>query len=388
MINGFDSFNEMYPDYVELLSKYTRECPRFGIYFMLTANGTSSVRYKLTQNFKLVLALELNDKSDYYSIVGKSQIVPSKAVGRGLIKVGEGIYEFQTAHPSRQEESSEFFKKLAVELNQKYTTKAISIPVLPDKVNMKLFEAKLDNLNNIPIGMYKENLEPCIYDFKKLFFNKITASDIENTKSFVKELLSEFNSITKFKTYLFDSTDTIKENYLNITKYNSRFDEVLTSVNDNVDKIYSEYEASGFDQSIINKYQPMLFVIYDFANFKSKLTIDLNQVMTNLFNKSTKLPIINFVVVDGIDNFKKIEFETWFKQVSMQDNAIWIGEGIANQFTIKLLKSSDRALQTPIKNDFGYVVLNGRHALVKVLSFDEVALKEENTKIENSVEEL
>ena len=72
----------------------------------------------------------------------------------------------------------------------------------------------------------------------------------------------------------------------------------------------------------------------------------------------------------------------------MQDNAIWIGEGIANQFTIKLLKSSDRALQTPIKNDFGYVVLNGRHALVKVLSFDEVALKEENTKIENSVEEL
>ncbi len=388
MINGFDSFNEMYPDYVELLSKYTRECPRFGIYFMLTANGTSSVRYKLTQNFKLVLALELNDKSDYYSILGRTQIVPSKAVGRGLIKVGEGIYEFQTAHPSRQEESSEFFKKLAVELNQKYTTKAISVPVLPDKVNMKLFEAKLDNLNNIPIGMYKENLEPCIYDFKKLFFNKITASDIENTKSFVKELLSEFNSITKFKTYLFDSTDTIKENYLNITKYNSRFDEVLTSVNDNVDKIYSEYEASGFDQSIINKYQPMLFVIYDFANFKSKLTIDLNQVMTNLFNKSTKLPIINFVVVDGIDNFKKIEFETWFKQVSMQDNAIWIGEGIANQFTIKLLKSSDRALQTPIKNDFGYVVLNGRHALVKVLSFDEVALKEENTKIENSVEEL
>ena len=132
----------------------------------------------------------------------------------------------------------------------------------------------------------------------------------------------------------------------------------------------------------------MLFVIYDFNNFKSKTTVDLNQIMTNLFTKASKLPIINFVVIDSVDNFKKIEYDTWYKQATSADNAIWIGEGIANQFTIKLLKSSDRALQTPIKNDFGYVVLNGRHALVKVLSFDEVALKEENTKIENSVEEL
>ena len=37
---------------------------------MLTASGTNSVRFKLSQNFKIVLGLELNDKSDYYSIVG------------------------------------------------------------------------------------------------------------------------------------------------------------------------------------------------------------------------------------------------------------------------------------------------------------------------------
>ena len=96
MINGFDSFSELYPDYVELLTKYTRECPRFGIYFLITANGTNSVRYKLTQNFKLNLALELNDRSDYYSIVGKTTIVPSKAVGRGLVKINDLVYEFQT----------------------------------------------------------------------------------------------------------------------------------------------------------------------------------------------------------------------------------------------------------------------------------------------------
>ncbi len=388
MINGFDSFSELYPDYVELLSKYTRECPRFGIYFMLTGTGTSSIRYKLSQNFKLTLALELNDKSDYYSVIGKTTFMPSKAVGRGLVRVGEGIYEFQTAHPSRQSESAQFFKNLAVELNEKYTHKAPKIPVLPDKVNFKLVSDKIDNLNNIPVGVYKDNLETCLYNFKKNFFNIITASDIENTKSFTKELLSIFNSTKKFKTYLFDSNNLISENYLNITKYNNKFDDVLNSINENIDKIYTEYENSGFDNSVITKYQPMLFVVYDFTNFKSKLTVDLNQIMSNLFTKAVKLPIINFIVIDAVDSFKKIEYDAWFKQVSSMDNAIWIGEGIANQFTIKLTRSTDRALQAQIPNDFGYSVVNGRHAFMKVLTFDPTTLAQENEKIENDVEEL
>ena len=389
MINGFDSFSEAYSDYAELLVKYTRECPRFGIYFMLTASGTNSVRFKLSQNFKNVLGLELNDKSDYYSILGKTSITPSHAVGRGLVKINDNIYEFQTAHPSRKEESSEFFKKLAIKLNQEYKTRAIKIPVLPDKVNMNLFTGILDNLNNIPIGIYKDTLDNCIFDFKKNFFNKITGSDIENTLSFTKELLSEFNSIDKFKTYLFDPTNAINENFLNITKYNSSFDEILQSTVDNLNNIVTEFEN---DNSVINKYQSMVFVIYNFDSFKSKLTSDLGTIMTNLFNINSKLNIINFVVIDNIDNFKKVEFDSWFKTINDSAHGIWIGEGISNQFSIKLTRSSDRALQTPITNDFGYSIVNGKHSLVKVLEFDSSNLESVNSEIQNeqdsNIEEL
>lgn len=376
MINGFDSFSETYPDYVELLTKYTRECPRFGIYFVIAATGTNSVRYKLSQNFKLVLALELNDKSDYYSILGRVNITPSKAVGRGLVKVGDGIYEFQTAHPSKKEESSTFFKKLAENLNKIYPKKALKIPVLPDTVNMSILNDKLDNLNNFPIGIYKDNLDVCLFDFKKNFFNKITASELENTLSFTKELLMGLNQITKFKTYLIDSSNAISENFPNIVKYQTNFDEVLKNVNDNIDKIYQEFEEAGMATSIISKYQPMLFVIYNFSNFKTKLTSNLGDILTNLYNKSLKLPIINLIVIDNVDEFKKVEFETWFKLMGNPDQAIWIGEGISNQYTIKLVRSSDRALQTPLTNDFGYAVVNGKHALIKVLTFDTKAYQE------------
>ena len=379
MINGFDSFNELYSDYAELLVKYTREATRFGIYFMITATGTNSVRFKLAQNFKIVLGLELNDKSDYYSILGRTSIVPSKGVGRGLVKVNDGIYEFQTAHPSRKEEANAFFKKLGEELSKQYKTKAIQIPVLPNKVNMKLFMDKIDDLNNIPIGVYKDNLDTCLFDFKKNFFNKITASDIDNTTSFVKELLSEFNDITKFKTYLFDPSDTIHESYLNITKYNSNFSEVLTSTLDSLNKIV--------ESNTNTNYQPMLFVINNFSDFVSKISIDLSSTLLSLFEIKNNLNLINIVAIDTIDNFKKYEFENWFKTINDPGHAIWVGEGIGNQFTIKLAKSNDRALNNPLTNDFGYVVVNGKHALIKLLEFDSSNLEENNKEIQKDLDE-
>ncbi len=391
IINGFDSFQELYPDYSDILSKYTRECPRFGIYFMISASGTNSVRFKLSQNFKLVYGLELNDKSDYYSILGKTTITPSKGVGRGLTKINDIIYEFQIAHPSRKEESSEFFRKLAEELKQKYPNKALGVPVLPDKVNMSLVRDKIDNLNNIPIGIYKDTLDTCLFDFRKNFFNKITGSELENTLSFTKELLSIFNTTNKFKTYLLDSSNLITNNYSNIMKYNTNFDLLLNSTNESLNIINEEIKASG-DVNGTLKYQPIVFVIYGFDNFKSKVSVNLDEIISNLFNIHKNTNLINFVVIDSIDNFKKYEFENWFKTINNPDHAIWVGEGISNQFSIKLTKSSDRTLQTTITNDFGYSVVNGKHALVKLLEFDENTLIEENQKLEKEknkdVEEL
>ena len=371
MINGFDSFNETYSDYVELLTKYTRECPRFGIYFIITATGSSSVRYKLSQNFKNVLALELNDRSEYYSIIGKIQVMPSKAIGRGLVKIKDAIYEFQTAYPTKKEESSKFFKEVAIKLNEEYKNKALKIPVLPDKVNSSCFNNF--TLDKLPIGIYKDNLEDCTFNFKTNFFNKIVASDINNTLSFTKELLFELSNIENTKTYLFDN-NIIKENYSNITKYNTSYEEVLNGLIDNLTKAIESNNTN---------LQNMVFVIYDFNNFKNKLS-DIGKILKSLYDLNIKLPIINFIVIDSVDTFKKFEFESWYKEISDPETAIWIGEGISNQFTIKLTRSSDRQLQVPIKNDFGYIVVSGRHALIKVLEFD--ASKVVNNV--NDVEEL
>ena len=60
-----------------------------------TVTGTSGLSYRLAQNCKTVLALQLADRTDYASLVGRpSGDIPKPVIGRGLVK---GPLEFHTA---------------------------------------------------------------------------------------------------------------------------------------------------------------------------------------------------------------------------------------------------------------------------------------------------
>ena len=47
IINNYANFVESYENYEEKLNSLTRECTKYGIYFVITANSTSAIRYKL-----------------------------------------------------------------------------------------------------------------------------------------------------------------------------------------------------------------------------------------------------------------------------------------------------------------------------------------------------
>ena len=98
IINNVEAFIETYPDYEELMGQITRDCLKYGVCFILTTNGSNTVRYRLRQNFKQNVALQFNDPMDYASVIpGIRKKEPSKVFGRGLILL-DGIYEFQTAY--------------------------------------------------------------------------------------------------------------------------------------------------------------------------------------------------------------------------------------------------------------------------------------------------
>ena len=74
VIQDYPSFSEQCEEISESLPSMTRECAKYGVYFLLTCNSAMGIRYKLQQNFSQMFVLQLNDKSDYMGILGNTGV--------------------------------------------------------------------------------------------------------------------------------------------------------------------------------------------------------------------------------------------------------------------------------------------------------------------------
>ena len=88
---------------------------------------------------------------------------------------------------------------------------------------------------------------------------------------------------------------------------------------------------------------------------------------TNLIMDSKKDGNIKIILVDTIDAIKTISFEPWYKGSTDLSEGIWLGNGIGNQFTLKVTTNS-RVLRAEVEPGFGYVIKKGKAVLTKLMS--------------------
>ena len=136
IINNMDAFTEENNPYADELVSVTRDCARYGIYFVLTGASPSSIYRKTLQNFESNFVLHLTDVTSYNNLFtnSRSKLVPRDIQGRGLCELNGAIHEFQTASIVEEEKLSQTVKATIEELNNKYTSRAKPIPSLPEQV--------------------------------------------------------------------------------------------------------------------------------------------------------------------------------------------------------------------------------------------------------------
>ena len=88
---------------------------------------------------------------------------------------------------------------------------------------------------------------------------------------------------------------------------------------------------------------------------------------TLAIQNSSSLGTIRFIMVETIDQIKSISYEAWYKASIDLSAGIWIGNGIANQFTLKVTTNA-RTLRAEIDPKFGYVIKKGKATLIKFIS--------------------
>ena len=347
VINNYEGFVENYGEkYDDILLTLCREGIKYGIIFVLTASAYNSVRYRLSQNFRQKIALQLNNEDDFLNIIeGVKKKRPAHVFGRGLIKYSD-VYEFQTARICEPERWNSFIKDEIKKLNSEYTERAVSIPVLPNQIKVEDVRKLVTQLDKLPIGIYKASLGLATYDFKNNLVNIISAKNVDVVAEYITHLYEEFNLLEDVEVTVFDSEGIVQE-----TRKNLKLD-------------YQNYSLKIQNNLKKNKHNICIIIGIDkfLTNIGTSILPDLK--------KAEELKNYTFIVVDSVFKLKNHEYDDWYKAYITKDIGIWVGNGISDQYILRL-NSSNRNLVNNCGDSFGYLIKQEEAMLIKLIGMKD-----------------
>ncbi len=350
VINNYEVFAENYGDkYEDVFQVLTREGIKSGIVFIITTSSHNNLRYRLAQNFKQKIALQLNNQDDYINIfdkLGKKR--PSQIFGRGLVELGTGVYEFQTAKICPPEDWNVHIKEIITSLKNTNTTIAKHIPIIPERVTIEDVGEELKDLTSIPLGIAKKTLNIFTWDFTKNFINIITSKNIYDSLQFITDLIQEFESLENINVTIFDA------------------ERIMQTEKININKLFKEYNEKMEENTQNNAKE--LCIIIGVDKFLNDLNDNENTFLETL-EKAENIGNYSFILIDNMARFKNHQYDGWYKKYIMGDTGIWIGNGIDDQYLISV--NSRRDIVNNCGISFGYAVEQGESTLIKLLGIKE-----------------
>ena len=370
VINNYESYQETYSDYDDTLVTLSREGSKYGIYFVITVNTPNGMRFKLKQNFATTYCLQQNNEDDYLTILGNvHKKYPAKIFGRGIFKEGNSVYEFQTANVTDLDSISNFIKEKCNEYADKSSVKAVNVPMLPKVVTEKDIISSIPNKHVLAIGIDKDTLDISVLNFKKNFVTLVSALDINQTIPLINPLINQILAkgdydlkVINCEECLVDVSSRDKYDYVD-----NDFDTVFTKMYNYITEKKQEYEQSSFDKKVLANEKQSCCIILGIESFKGRLSSENKSKLSELFTLSKELEIVNFIIVDNINNIKKNEFESWYKECVDNTTGIWVGNGLSDQFTLKVNVRIDE-MKKDVPEGFCFVINKGRPKFVKYVS--------------------
>ena len=353
IINNYEAFSENYESkYEDVFQTITREGVKCGVNFIITASTYNNVRYRLSQNFKQKIALQLNNEDDYLNIfdkVGKKR--PSHLFGRGLISLDGGIYEFQTAKICEPENWNTHIKETIEQLNKINLIRAKPIPVIPDKLTFEDVKDNLKDLTSVPVGITKKDLRITGYNFKKNFINIITSKNMEDVAQFVTHLLEELKYLKDVNINIFDAERVISNKK---TDLKSEYANFISNIQNNI------------EENILCVIIGLDKFVNDFDNMDN----NFGETFYSTLKKAEQTEKCNYILVENANKLKNSEYDEWYKNYISKEDAIWVGNGIEDQYSININRSR-RDIVNNCGNSFGYIIIQEEPTLVKLLGMKE-----------------
>lgn len=370
-INNFAAFTEAYEEKEEAVSYLSREGTKYGVYFVLTALGTGAVRFRLLQNFKQLLVLQLNDETDYSSVVGKTDgLFPSKYKGRGLIKRDE-LYEFQLASLTENDAPFAFIQETCKGLAEKWEGEtARKVPILPDKVNIEFLRNYVDTNKrlNIPVGVEKNSLNVHRYPFHTAYISMVMSAGMEY-QEFVSDMTALIGAATEVNAIAFDMPKVIGSVSGSVDVYTTakECEEQIARLFELVLYRNNTYKEALERGDEVENFGHLFVIINSLSMLKAALSDQGKEKLALILEKGTIEYNVNIVIGEQVKNISSVSFEKWYKANVSPSDGLWIGNGITEQYQMKANKTTSE-MHEDITAEFGYSLIKGKCVKLKLLN--------------------
>lgn len=363
VINNMAGLAESNEELLEPLTLLTREGTKYGIYFVVTASGVNDVRYRIQQNFKNVLTMQLNDPLDYPVVVGKTDgLIPTKCKGRGLAAL-DRVYEFQTAYCTDAADQRAFLAAFCRDLAADASCFARRIPVLPDAVTLDHVRSAMDGTASVPVGIAKHSLEIAAINLRGKVAFAVAAQDAQDAAGFVSGWLPVLAASAK--TVVLDMEQRLQQHNEACQWVTEDYEGFVGGLFADMVKRNNTYKDAGMDPAVLADQEERIYVIYGIRNLFERLSADGKEKLQLLIEKAESVYKLRFILIDSLAELNAYTYAAWFKRHLAGADGLWIGDGVADQYLMKIGKLSNELYQQ-IGPDYGYLIVKGRPVLVKL----------------------
>ena len=81
----------------------------------------------------------------------------------------------------------------------------------------------------------------------------------------------------------------------------------------------------GYDNKNLSNYRNIMVIFNNFSKLLLKVSEETKKTFLDMLEKGKELQTFEFVIVDLVDNLKKLEYDKWYKTVVDSSYGIWVG---------------------------------------------------------------
>ncbi|OFK22487.1 type VII secretion protein EssC [Olsenella sp. HMSC062G07] len=349
-LTNIAAFYDLFAEFEDLLITLTRDAPRLGVHFVVSASSANAARMRLRANFSTSIVCALNDEGDVTTILGKKpQAVVARQDKRGYVVVGKEIFEFKGASAAAfGEVEADAIASTLRRRSQDFSERAEMIPVLPAAVHPQDMDLSRLGEGILPVGFDKREMRGVGFSFARCPSLVLLGNDQEGICRYLLGLRACLAASGEVSYLFVDS-----ESYL------GQLDDPCV--------------AQGADDArarllgVLSGYEPVgVLVFTSVIETMASLPAEVADPFKAYLIKSHGKSGMGIVAATEAWRSKSV-YDEWYKALTAYGNGIWVGSGFSDQSTFHYPRLLPE-YREPTAQDDGFLAVRGEVTAVRLVS--------------------